>query len=132
MKCVELTDAQSAFLESLVRASRRKDGRGRPLQDTRAVMNGVLRVLLTGAPLHDLRRCNLPHHTCHRHFKQCQRSGLVTQVLHKPAEDLHDRGRLDLSESIIDASFTPAKKVALVLSLRSAAEKQNHDIRRRP
>jgi transposase len=122
MKCVELTDAPSAFLESLVRASRQKDGRGRPLQDTRAVMNGLLRVLRAGAPLRDLRRRNLPHHTCHRNFKQCQRSGLLTKLLHKPTEDLHHRGRLDLNESFIDTSFTPAKKGALVSSLRNAAE----------
>jgi hypothetical protein len=39
---MDLTDAQWAFLESQFRPQRRKDGRGRPWQDTRAVLNGVL------------------------------------------------------------------------------------------
>ena len=129
MKCVDLTDAPSAFLESLVRASRQKDGRGRPLQDTRAVMNGLLRVLRAGAPLRDLRRRNLPHHTCHRNFKQCQRSGLLTKLLHKPTEDLHDRGRLDLN----DRSSTPAsprrEKGLWCRRYETRQRKQNHDIR---
>src|ERR1700735_3464867 len=51
---MDLTDAQWAYLEPQFRPKRRKDGRGQPWQDTRAVMNGVLWVLRTGAPWHDL------------------------------------------------------------------------------
>jgi hypothetical protein len=47
---MDLTDARWAVLEPLFRPKRRADGRGRPWQDTRAVLNGVLgfyaRVLL--------------------------------------------------------------------------------------
>ena len=42
---MDLTDAQWAFLEPLFRPKRRADGRGRPWQDTRAVLNGVFWVL---------------------------------------------------------------------------------------
>jgi hypothetical protein len=42
--------------------------------------------------------------------------------LQKLAEDLRDRGKLDLSESFIDASFSGAKKGALVSALQSAAK----------
>jgi len=38
---MDLTDAQWALLEPLFRPQRREDGRGRPWQDTRAVLNGV-------------------------------------------------------------------------------------------
>jgi len=51
---MDLTDAQWALLEPLFRPKRRDDGRGRPWQDKRAVLNGVLWVLRTGAPWHDL------------------------------------------------------------------------------
>jgi len=51
---MDLTDAQWAVLEPLFRPKRREDGRGRPWQDTRAVLNGVFWVLRTGAPWHDL------------------------------------------------------------------------------
>jgi hypothetical protein len=47
---MDLTDAQWAVLEPTFRPRRRPDGRGRPWIDPRAVMNGVLRVLRTGAP----------------------------------------------------------------------------------
>jgi transposase len=47
---MDITDAQWAFLEPLFRPKRRADGRGRPWQDTRAVLNGVFWVLRTGAP----------------------------------------------------------------------------------
>ena len=56
MESMDLTDAQWALLEPLFRPKRREDGRGRPWQDTRAVLNGVFWVLRTGAPWHDLPR----------------------------------------------------------------------------
>src|ERR1700726_1777014 len=119
---MDLTDAQWAFLEPLFRPKRRKDGRGRPWQDTRAVMNGVLWVLRTGAPWHDLPGRYPPYPTCHRRFQQWQRSGLLTHLLQELAEDLRDRGQLDLSESFIAASFSSAKKGALVSALQNAAK----------
>src|SRR5260370_37220484 len=119
---MDLTDAQWAFLEPLFRPRRREDGRGRPWQDTRAVLNGVLWVLRTGAPWHDLPPRYPPYQTCHRRFQQWQRSGLLTHLLQKLAEDLRDRGKLDLSESFIDASFSSAKKGALVSALQNAAK----------
>jgi len=107
---MDLADAQGAVLEPLFRPQRRVDGRGRPWQNTRAVLNGVLWILRTGAPWHDLPRRYPPYQTCHRRFQQCRRSGLLTRLLQKSAEDLRDRGKLDLSESFIDASFSSAKK----------------------
>ncbi len=119
---MDITDAQWALLEPLFRPKRREDGRGRPWQDTRAVLNGVFWVLRTGAPWHDLPRRYPPYQTCHRRFQQWQRSGLLTQLLQKLAEDLRDRGKLDLSESFIDASFSSAKKGALLSALLAAAK----------
>ena len=71
---------------------------------------------------HDLPRRYPPYQTCHRRFQQWQRSGLLTQLLQKLAEDLRDRGKLDLSESFIDASFSSAKKGALLSALLGAAK----------
>src|SRR6202162_2517332 len=88
---------------------------------TRAVLNGVLWILRTGAPWHDLPPRYPPYQTCHRRFQQWRRDGLLTDLLTRLAEDLHDRGKLDLSETFIDASFSSAKKGAL-LSARLAGE----------
>ena len=82
----------------------------------------VFWVLRTGAPWHDLPSRYPSYQTCHRRFQHWQRSGLLTRLLQKLAEDLRDRGKLDLSESFIDASFSGAKKGALVSALQNAAK----------
>src|SRR3984885_16085292 len=119
---MDITDAQWAFLEPQFRPKRRADGRGRPGQDTREVLNGVFWVLRTSSPWHDLPSRYPSYQTCHRRSQQWQRSGLLTRLLQKLAEDLRDRGKLDLSESFIDASFSGAKKGALVSALQNAGK----------
>src|SRR6202166_239687 len=119
---MDLTDAQWGALDPLFRPKRRADGRGRPWQDTRAVLNGGLWILRTRPPWHDLPDRYPPYQTCHRRFQQWQRSGLFTRSLQKLAEDLRDRGKLDLSEAFIDASFSSAKKGALVSALQNAGK----------
>ncbi len=119
---MDLTDAQWAILEPVFRPKRRSDWRGRPWRDTRSVLNGVLWILRTGAQWRELPSKYPPYQTCHRRFQSWQRSGLLIRVLQKLAEDLRDRGRIDLSETFIDASFSSAKKGAL-LSARLAAAK---------
>jgi hypothetical protein len=47
---------------------------------------------------------------------------MLDRLLHALAEDLRVRGKLDLSETFLDASFSSAKKGAL-LSARLAEEK---------
>ena len=119
---MDLTAAQWEKLKPLLAPKRRSDGRGRPWRDTQAVLNGVLWVLRTGAPWHDLPDRYPPYQTCHRRFQQWQRDGTLTRLLHALGEDLRARGKLDLSETFIDASFSSAKKGAL-LSARLAEEK---------
>ena len=119
---MDLTAAQWEKLKPLLAPKRRSDGRGRPWRDARVVLNGILWVLRTGAPWHDLPDRYPPYQTCHRRFQQWQRDGTLDRLLHALAEDLRARGKLDLSETFIDASFSSAKKGAL-LSARLAEEK---------
>ena len=119
---MDLTDAQWVILKPLFQPKRRPDGRGRPWKDARAVLNGVCWILRTGAPWHDLPPRYPPYQTCHRRFQQWRHDGLLTDVLTRLAQDLRDRGKLDLSETFIDATFSSAKKGAL-LSARLAEEK---------
>ncbi len=119
---MDLTDAQWAILKPLFQPKRRPDGRGRPWRDARAVLNGVLWVLRTGAPWHDLPPRYPPYQTGHPRFQQWRRDGTLTDLWTRLAEDLRDRGKIDLSETFIDASFSSAKKGAL-LSARLAEEK---------
>jgi len=119
---MDLTDAQWAILEPMFRPKRRPDGRGRPWRDTRTVLHGVLWILRTGAQWRELPSKYPPYQTCHRRFQSWQRSGLLTRTLQTLAEDLRDRGKIDLSETFIDASFSSAKKGALLSAQLAAAK----------
>jgi transposase len=97
-----------------------------PWTDPRAVLNGMLWVLRTGAPWHALPRRYPPNHTCHRRFQLWQRSGRLDRLLEHLAADLRDRGKLDLTATFVDAAFASAKKggppLALLDAVKAACE----------
>lgn len=109
----EVGDAEWELLEPILRPARRADHRGRPWHDTRAVLNGVLWVLGTGAQWRELPSKYPPFQTCHRRFQQWVRTGKLERALRRLAQHLHAEGKLDLREAFIDASFSSAKKGAL-------------------
>ena len=106
----DLTDAQWKLIEPILRPQRRADGRCRPWQDTRAVLNGILWVLGTGAQWRELPQKYPPFQTCHRRFQHWVRAGKLERVLQMLAEELQARGRLDLEEAFIDATFAGQKR----------------------
>ena len=106
----EVSDAQWQLIEPILRPKRRSDGRGRPWQDPREVLNGVLWVLGTGAQWRELPNKYPPYQTCHRRFQQWVREGKLERILRVLAEELQARGKLNLEEAFIDASFAGAKK----------------------
>ena len=119
----ELTEEQWSVIEHLFpELQPREDGRGRPPADSRAILSGVLWIMRTGAPWADLPERYPPYQTCHRRFQAWVRAGTLRVVLEALAEDLRSRGKLDLSECFIDATFAAAKKGALVLARPSAAK----------
>jgi transposase len=98
----------------------RSDRRGRPFRDPRDVLNGVLWILRTGAPWKDLPDRYPPYQTCHRRYQTWVQDGTLERVLRALAQDLHERGELDLRECFIDGSFASAKKGGLALGRPSA------------
>jgi hypothetical protein len=54
-----------------------------------------------------------PKSTCHRRFQEWTESGVFTKILTALAQDLKERGGIDLSEGFIDGTFAPAKKGAM-------------------
>lgn len=107
----DLTDELWEMLAPLLPVpSRRNDGRGRPWKENRAVLNGILWILRTGAPWADLPSDYPSYQTCHRRFQQWVRRGVLRNVLEVVAEALHYEGYLDLQEAFIDGTFAPAKK----------------------
>lgn len=119
----QVTDEQWAVLAPLFPELKpREDGRGRPPVDTRAVLDGVLWILRTGARWQDMPERFPAYQTCHRRFQAWVSSGVLRQVLETLAEDLRSRGKLDLSECFIDGTFASAKKGALESARPSVAK----------
>ena len=119
---MDLTDVQWEVLRSLIpEPPRREDGRGRPWEDDRKLLDGMLWILRTGAQWEDLPRRYGTKSTCHRRFQSWVSSGLFEQILFALADDLKERGELDLSECFIDGTFVSAKKGGAVWDPRSGA-----------
>ena len=101
----ELTDEQWAILEPLIPDPEiRADGKGRPLvHDNRAVMNGVLWVLRTGAAWNDLPDRYPSSTTCFRRFSVWVGDGIMRKILEALAQDLEKRGGIDLQSVLLTA-----------------------------
>jgi transposase len=108
----ELSEEQWLVVEPVLRGARRSDNRGRPWHDTRSVLNGVFWVLGTGAQWRELPEKYPPFQTCHRRFQQWVRSGKLEEALSLLARHLYERGKLNLDEAFVDATFASAKKGA--------------------
>jgi transposase len=110
---MELTDEQWAVVEPLLpKPVKRADGKGRPRVHNRAILNGILWVMRTGAPWHDMPNRYPPYQTCHRRFQEWVKAGTFETVLRKLVQDVKERGDLDLTECFIDGTFVMAKKGA--------------------
>jgi transposase len=108
---MDLTDEQWQVVETILPPDRvRADRRGRPWTDRRTTLNGILWILRTGAPWKDLPERYGAYQTVHRRFQNWVRAKVLEEVLLAVAQDLKDRGGLDLRECFIDGTFVPAKK----------------------
>lgn len=61
----------------------RNNRRGRPVSDTRSVLNGVLWVMYSGVAWSEMPRIYPPHTTCHRRFKAWCKSGVFGRVINE-------------------------------------------------
>src|SRR5580704_5011607 len=126
----ELTEEQWEAVEPVLREARRGDNRGRPWHDTRAVLNGVLWVLGTGAQWRELPEKHPPFQTCHRRFQQWIRSGKLEAALKLLARHLYERGKLNLDEAFVDATFASAKKGGFAVAHTAGQRHQDRRYRR--
>ncbi len=111
---MDLKDEQWELVKPLLPQSpRRADGKGRPRVDDRAILNGILWILRTGAPWADMPDRYPPYQTCHRRFQEWRQAGVFEQVLRALVTDVKERGGLDLTECFIDGTFVVAKKGAV-------------------
>src|SRR5256885_15763185 len=119
---MDLTEEQWQIVETILPPDRvRADRRGRPWTDRRKALDGILWILRTGAPWKDLPKRYGAYQTVHRRFQNWVRSKILEAVLLAVAQDLKDRGGLDLRECFIDGTFVPAKKGGATSERPSAA-----------
>jgi len=111
---MDLTDEQWTVVQPLIpEPSKRADGRGRPRIDDRKILNGILWIMRTGAQWMDMPDRYPSYQTCHRRFQEWVKAGAFEEMLKALANDLKERGDLDLSECFVDGTFVIAKKGAL-------------------
>src|SRR5580698_3822018 len=108
----ELTEEQWKLVEPVLRPAVAGARRGRPWHDTRAVLNGVLWVLGTGAQWRELPEKYPQFQTCHRRFQRWIRSGKLEAALKLLSRHLYERSKLNLDEAFVEATFAGAKKGA--------------------
>ncbi|MBX9902805.1 MAG: transposase, partial [Burkholderiales bacterium] len=96
-----------------------------PTHSDRAVLNGILWVLRTGACWADLPERFPSGSTCFRRFSRWVRQGVLRAIVEALARDLEDRGKINLSECFIDGTFVVAKKGALAWERPSGARVQS-------
>ncbi|MBL9156992.1 MAG: IS5 family transposase [Verrucomicrobiales bacterium] len=108
---MDLTDKQWDIVKTILPPDPvREDGRGRPWTDQRTNLNGILWILRTGAPWADLPERYGSYQTVHRRFQRWRKEGFFEDLLVALAEDLRERGGLNLEECFIDGTFVSAKK----------------------
>ena len=117
---MKLTEKQWQVVAPLFAEDDRTGKAGRPPVPARDVLNGVLWILKTGARWKDLPRDYPPYQTCHRRFQTWVEEGTIVRALQVLADDLRERGKIDLREAFIDGTFASAKKGVFWLAQRSA------------
>jgi len=109
---VRLTDKQWAKIAPLLPRLRRHPKGGRPWTDSRAVLDGILWVLKTGARWRDLPAEDPSPSSCLRRLKLWEEQGVWLRISRVFLSELDMKGRLRWEETFMDGTFYPAKKGA--------------------
>lgn len=110
---MSITEQQWDVVSKLLPAAKSAPGKkGRPTQDQRQVLNGILWICRTGAQWNEVPGKYPPYQTCHRYFQKWGQAGVWDHVLWEIAKDLKDRGKIDITECFISETFASAKKGA--------------------
>jgi transposase len=106
----DLTDAQYERLRPLLPSS---DGKpGRPYEDHRTVINGILWRMRTGAPWRDLPDRYGPWQTCYDRLVSWRRTGVWEQILQTLQAEADAAGQVDWEVVSLDSSVVRAHQHA--------------------
>jgi transposase len=87
-------------------------GRGRPWEDHRRTLNGILWRLHTGAPWRDIPERYGPWQRIYGRFRRWRHDGTWARVLTHLLEDLERQGRLGRHLWLVDATVIRASRAA--------------------
>ena len=105
-----LTDTRWEQIEPLLPPLPKSKRGGRPWALNRAVLEGILWILRTGARWQDLPERYPSPSTCWRRLKRWEEQGVWLDLWRAFLAMLDERKQLDWSEAFADGSFAPAKK----------------------
>jgi len=105
-----LTDEQWALIEDLFPKPKKKPGR--PWSDHRKVIDGMLWILVTGAPWRDLPGEFGCWQTVHKRFSRYRRDGTFDRIIERLQLELNKRGKIDSDLFCIDGSNVRAHRCA--------------------
>ncbi len=104
----DLTDEQWAVIAPLI--PKRSSRRGRPRNDDRKTLNGILYVLKTGCAWQDLPAEYGSDTTCWRRLQEWSADGTWERIWRILLSQLDAQGKLAWGQAFLDGSFVPAKK----------------------
>src|SRR4051794_18170363 len=110
MRRGDLTDQQWQRLEPLLPPE--KPWTGRPNEDHRRILNGILWIHRTGAPWRDLPRCYGPMGTVSSRFYRWRKAGIWQRMLSDLQAEAEQRGEIDWDLHFVDATIIRAHQHA--------------------
>jgi transposase len=110
MRRGDLTDQQWQRLEPLLPLE--KPRTGRPHEDHRRILNGILWLHRTGAPWRDLPRCDGPMGTLSSRFYRWRKAGIWQRMLADLQAEAQPRGEIDWDLHFVDATIVRAHQHA--------------------
>src|SRR4051794_15442178 len=116
MRRGDLTDEQWHRLEPLLPPE--KPHTGRPNEDHRQILNGILWIHRTGAPWRDLPRRYGPVGTVSSRFYRWRKAGIWQRILSDLQAEAEQRGEIDWDLPFVDATIVRAH-AALGISLNN-------------
>ncbi len=109
---MKLTDEQWYLIKPLIpeEQPRANSGKRQTKLNNRSVLDGILWVLRNGAAWQDLPDRYPSPAACQRRFLEWKRTGVLEQILTQLADDLKERGLLDLTELLIVGTYVVSRK----------------------
>ena len=109
MKFQELSDKQWSMIESHIPPHAKT---GRPRDDDRKIINGIIHVLTTGCRWDDMPKRYGDDSTANRRLNKWQQKGIWKKILSRTIHSAHKSGKINLQKSA-DSSSIPDKKGAM-------------------